>query len=217
LVWWLGTHRIDRFWLPAIPLACGLAAVGRRGSLAACRRVGQLHGAVEFDLRRLFGRVWSDCRQSFFRKSVGVAWRLGDGDLPGRLTSVIGWANQTLVDPATRLLLIGEAKAYDFRMPIVYSTCFDRSPAEAWLVGQSPETQRDNLAQAGITHVLINWNELARYRSPGNYGFSAWPQREDIERLVADQVLRPMVTPFDAGEAEVFEVFAPAERSSEGL
>lgn len=218
LVWWLGTHRIDRFWLPAIPLACGLAAVG---ATWIARRLSQGLASCMVLLSLIYGGFLvasgAIADNRFFVSLSALRGDSGDGDLPGRLTSVIGWANQTLVDPATRLLLIGEAKAYDFRMPIVYSTCFDRSPAEAWLVGQSPETQRDNLAQAGITHVLINWNELARYRSPGNYGFSAWPQREDIERLVADQVLRPMVTPFDAGEAEVFEVFAPAERSSEGL
>ncbi|MEZ6081607.1 MAG: hypothetical protein R3C56_39840 [Pirellulaceae bacterium] len=61
---------------------------------------------------------------------------------------------------------------------------------------QSPSNSA-RAAQAGVTPA-INWNELARYRSPGNYGFSGWPQREDIERLVSDRVLRPLDSPFAA-------------------
>lgn len=207
LVWWLGTHRIDRFWLPALPLACGLAALGATWiatrlsySLATCMVLLSL---VYGGFLVASGAIGDN---RFLVSLQALRHDAGSNELPGRMTAIIGWANQVLDKPQNRLLLVGEAKAYDFRMPIVYSTCFDRSPAETWLVGQAPAKQRENLAKAGITHMIINWNELSRYRSPGNYGFSAWPQPEDIDRLVADQVLRPVDSPFDKREIEVLEV-----------
>ena len=210
LVWWLGTHRIDRFWLPALPLACGLAALG---ATWIARRLSLSLANIMVLLSLLYGGfiiasgAIGDNR--FFVSLSALRGDSGSDELPGRLTSVVGWANETLDQPGERVLLIGEAKAYDFRMPIVYSTCFDRSPAEEWLLNRQPEQQRQSMAQAGVTHVLINWSELARYRSPGNYGFSVWPQRADIERLVSDQVLRPLASPFDAQNVQVFEVQPP--------
>lgn len=210
LVWWLGTHRIERFWLPALPLACGMAALGASW---IARRLSHSLANIMVLLSLVYGGfiiasgAIGDNR--FFVSLSALRGDSGSDDLPGRLTSVVGWANETLDRPDERLLLVGEARAYDFRMPIVYSTCFDRSPAEAWLLNKAPEQQRESLAQAGVTHVLINWSELTRYRSPGNYGFSDWPQREDIERLVSDQVLRPLDSPLDAQNVEVFEVVPP--------
>lgn len=210
LVWWLGTHRIDRFWLPALPLACGLAALG---ATWIARRLSLSLASIMVLLSLLYGGfiiasgAIGDNR--FFVSLSALRGDSGSDDTPGRLTSLVGWANETFDGPDQRLLLIGEAKAYDFRMPIIYSTCFDRSPAEEWLLNKAPQQQRESLTFAGVTHVLINWNELARYRSPGNYGFSAWPQREDIEQLVADRVLNPLDSPFAAQNVEVFEVVSP--------
>ncbi len=212
LVWWLGTHRIDRFWLPALPLACGLAALGatwiaRRlsHSLATCMVLLSL---VYGSFLVASGAIGDN---RFLVSLQALRQDAGTDELPGRMTALTGWTNEVLDKPGVRLLLVGEAKAYDFRMPIVYSTCFDRSPAEAWLRGVDPAKQRENLNAAGVTHLIINWNELSRYRSPGNYGFSAWPRREDIDRLIANQVLRPMDTPFDTREIEVLEV-VPADK-----
>ncbi len=118
-----------------------------------------------------------------------VATAVTASDL-GRISPTIAWCNQNLPAGESKLLLIGEAKAFDFEMPIVFSTCFNRSPAEVWLKGRPVDEQRKNLQDAKITHVMINWSEIARYRSPGNYGFSDWPTHRELEQLVADGVLK---------------------------
>ena len=41
-----------------------------------------------------------------------------------------------------------------------------------------------------ISHVLVNWHELDRYRSPGNYGYSSFTTRE-LVRLAVDLVQQP--------------------------
>lgn len=206
-VWWLATHRIERFWLPALPLLCavsslGVSWLGRRlsSSLAAgVLLLGMFYGGF-----MMVSGALGDNR--FFVSLNALRSDAGSDDQPGRLTQATGWANEHLADNAGRLLLIGEAKAYDFRMPIVYSTCFNRSPAEDWLQDRSPAQQRANLKKAGVTHVMVNWSELARYRSPGNYGFSVWPQRDDLRELVENDILRSVTTPFDSESVGIWEV-----------
>jgi hypothetical protein len=38
--------------------------------------------------------------------------------------------------------------------------------------GRQPEEFRQVLRDRGISHIMVHWGEIARYRSPGNYGFS---------------------------------------------
>ncbi len=206
-VWWFATHRIDRFWLPALPLMCAIASlgamwIGRRLSLTLAASIVLL-GMIYGGFIMVSGAIGDN---RFFVSLRALREDVGDDEFPGRLVPSIGWANQALLDDDVRLLLIAEAKAYDFRMPIVYSTCFDRSPAEEWLKAQSTQQQKANLKRAGITHVMVDWHELERYRSPGNYGFSDWPQRDDLASLVDSKVLELYASPLDPQEVEVFKV-----------
>jgi hypothetical protein len=103
-------------------------------------------------------------------------------------------------------LLIGEARVFDFRSEIVYSTCFNKSKAELWLRERSVLQQRESLLSAGITHVLVSWSEIERYRSPGNYGFSPWPEKKDMQQLVESGVLKPVDWQLDEKSHQLFEV-----------
>lgn len=221
-VWWLATHRIDRFWLPAVSLCLPVAGVGM---LWVARHVSHALATVLVLIGLGFGLlvgsspVVGDTR--FFvslaalRADNGNADELkesgGGEEVPGRLSRSIGWCNDNLDSKSTKLLLVGEGRAFDFRMPIVYSTCFDVSPAETWLrVGASGESrleeQRGNLRAAGITHVLFNWSELSRYRSPGNYGFSDWPTRAYVDELAASGLLKRVEWPIESEFVELFTV-----------
>jgi hypothetical protein len=130
----------------------------------------------------------------------------GDELTPGRLSPAIGWVNETLAESDTKLLLIGEAKAFDFSVPIVYATCFNQNPGQGWLAGQTVEAQRRYLAEAGITHVLINWSEIERYRSPGNYGFSDWPQTTDVQQWIDSGIARTLTTPWDSRSVQILKI-----------
>lgn len=210
LVWWLATHRIDRFWLPAVPIS---AAVAGSGVAWLTTRVshGLATGLVLFGL--LYGVVinaspaMGDNR--FFVSLEGLRSDGGDAENVGRLSAPIAWCNENLPLEDTKLLLVGEARVFDFRMPIVYSTCFDVSPVETWLRGKTVDQQRAELAANGATHLLINWTEIARYRSPGNYGFSDWPSRDDIKKLTESGVVRPIEWPFATDSTELFEIVGP--------
>ena len=212
LVWWLATHRIDRFWLPAVSIWAVLAGFGlawlvtwvSHGLATALVLFGLAYGIV-MNASPAIG----DNR--YFVSLEALRSDGGDDENVGRLSRPIAWCNENLPKAETKLLLVGEARAFDFRMPIVYSTCFDVSPVEKWLRGKTAEQQRTNLHAAGATHMLFNWTEIARYRNPGNYGFSDWPSREDIEKLWESGVVRRVEWPFAAESAELFEVVGGTE------
>lgn len=224
MVWWTATHRIDRFWLPAVSLwavvaGAGLLWLSQRASHALATilvLVGLAYGLVVNS-----SPVIGDNR--FFVAIEALRTDGGDGERVGRLNRSIAWCNENLSWSETKLLLVGEARAFDFRMPIIYSTCFDVSPAEKWLrgvtsdraagesvaanpVSSQVEAARASLREAGVTHLLVNWSELARYRSPGNYGFSDWPTRGDLAGLVEAGLLSRVSWPMESETAELYEV-----------
>jgi hypothetical protein len=206
-VWWFATHRIDRFWLPAVSLWSVLAGMGVEWT---ARKISHWLATILVLVGLVYGIIISASPVLGDNRYLVAldALRLdsGDGEVVGRISRVTDWCNQNLSRSDSRLLLVGEAKAFDFRMPIIYSTCFNDSQAEKWLRGLSAEEQRENLRSQQVTHLLVNWSEIARYRAPGNYGFSDWPQRQDMDELVRAGVLRRVGQELDSAIAEVFEV-----------
>ncbi|MBQ3332709.1 MAG: hypothetical protein IJG83_04740, partial [Thermoguttaceae bacterium] len=89
------------------------------------------------------------------------------------------------------LLLLGDARAFAYRVPIDYSTCWNRSllaevlpesaarrlrgpgGAEGFsLTDEEAAALRDRLAERGIGFVLYDQREIERFLSPGNYGLT---------------------------------------------
>lgn len=181
--WWLLTHRIDRFWLPVLPIAALLAGAG------AC---------------------WSSERWWRWMLAVVLAAGLGANFLVAasgqpnawfvplaRLRNASGW-----IDPwheyfnthpsEGQLLTVGEADVFDLTVPVLYNTCFDDCIFEQLVRGKTAMEVRAALAARRVTRVYVNWGEIARYRSPGNYGFTDFVQPEVFDRLVAEGVLTPL-------------------------
>jgi hypothetical protein len=59
-----------------------------------------------------------------------------------------------------------------------------------------------------VSHILVSWRELDRYREPGNYGFSDFTTRELVRGELVDQqqLLRRVELDIDPENSEVFEV-----------
>jgi hypothetical protein len=204
--WWLLTHRIDRFWLPLIPLLAILAGsfvhqlINRGQAMAAALAI--LISLLYASTITLLGV------ESYNRWFCSYASLRNDLTNPesGRLPATIGWINSQL-PKQSKLLLIGEARAFHFERPILYATCFNTPPGQAQLQSSDTAAKRFWLGEQGITHLLIQWTELERYRQPGNYGFSEWPGRADIEQLIVVGLIRRVPAwPFDNSQAELFEV-----------
>ena len=183
--WWLGTHRLDRFWLPAAPLVCLLAGLGwdflesGGGAIAVAMRL--LAGASIF-FNLLF------CTTSI----VGWnAWleNLDHAAARTHAHTAAGWA-ESLAAPGSKWLFVGEPQAFYFRRPVLYNTVFDESWWEKIAKDAQPEEVRGRLQRLGVTHILVDWTWIQRYRSPGNYGYSTFVVPASFERLVSDGVLQ---------------------------
>lgn len=204
-VWWIATHRIDRFWLPALPLITLVAgfAIARLGDLAptaCCLFV--LFGLLLGCLQALSGAGPKDNR---FFVSLNALEQEVAGQTDVGFLSPRAWINARL-GASSKLLCVGDAKAYHYRTPLLYATCFNSPPGKDWLQDKSPQEQTAALKQNGITHLAVDWSEIARYRSPGNYGFSDWPQTADIEGMIQAGVLTRLATPFDPASFDILQV-----------
>jgi hypothetical protein len=208
-VWWLATHRVDRFWVPILPVMALLAGIGaawpvsrvwRRtvtllllGGLAA--NLLLLSSAGVYDHRYLVSL--EQLRRDEPAKPDGLS----------RVQPAHRYLNG-LATPGDRVLLVGDAEPFDLEMPVLYETCFDECRFERWMKGRSAAERRAILRQEQITYVLVNWREIDRYRSPGNYGFTDFVSKSLVrEELVRDQrILRPVAWNLDPEQAELFVV-----------
>lgn len=193
-VWWSATHRIDRFWLPLVGLWSAVAAMGLQ-ALSVGASSWLTHAIVILGLGYSVilnsTPLVSDNR--FFVSIAALRDDRGDERQVARITAEQAWVNQHLAGSDARVLLIGEARVFEYHVPILYSTCFDTNPGEPFLRNRAAADQLAALHERGITHILVNWEEIARYRSPGNYGFSDWPQPSDIQSLIDNQVASRVV------------------------
>lgn len=200
LVWFCCTHRLVRFFLPAVPLCAVLAAGG----------VEWLCGRVS---RPAIGRIVAGAivvaaflalyEKEITRRFYIIHWLLAaflPAD-PSRPTETYGiWeyalepetflAHMQQIDdphaaglarinqfhfgmmdfvnrktpPAAKILLVAEAQIYYFERPIVYNTVFNRNPLDDLAAdGKDPERIKKRLADMGVTHVLVNKNQMRRY------------------------------------------------------
>ena len=118
--------------------------------------------------------------------------------------------------PTGKLLLIGDAEVFDYNVPVLYNTCFDDTPFDGLFLMsriqdaglnrhtsqgaktsgtippmRSPDDIRQRLSEADISRIIVNWSELARFRSAGNYGYTSdLVQPEVFEHLVRLGILR---------------------------
>jgi hypothetical protein len=183
--WWLLTHRIDRFWIPALPLLCLAAGLGVYWTPQKSWRWG-VTGLLSVVLLGNFLVASSSgpgCCNRYF-VSIG---RLRDDPL--LITAWHRYFNREA--PHGRVLLVGDAEPFDLEMPLLYSTCFDDSPFELLAKGRTTAEVRSGLRAAGITHIYVDWGEIARYRRSG-YGFTAYFRPEIFRRLVDEGVLRSL-------------------------
>lgn len=83
----------------------------------------------------------------------------------------------------SHILMIGDAKAFYFRRPVDYCVVFNRNPfIEMVRNARNDRSIVDGLTDAGYTHVLVNWAEIARLRN-SRYGFPDEIQPDLFTRL----------------------------------
>lgn len=200
-VWWLLTHRIDRFWVPLLPAATWAAGVAwaavssRRDRLALC---GVSACVAVYNFAFMTTPL---CGLNSYRADLRQVRFQAEGTAPA-----IRFLNHSdLVPPGGSVLCVGEAQVFDARFPLLYNTVFDYSlfeliaaerqpgvPVERWPM-RAPEQIRSDLLERRVALVLVNWQEILRYRT--TYGYAEFVSPERFDQLQRAGVLRPVDLP----------------------
>lgn len=192
--WWLLTHRIDRFWVPLIPVVSLLAGVGAAWN---DHRIWRWIIRIAVGLAALFNVAFmtsSLCGYNAYLLDLSRA-----AEQTAQITSPEVVLLNAQLPPGSKVLCVGEAELFDARFPYVYNTVFDKSVFEEWcgvsgFAGGSadrplktPAEIRHIFREQGITHVLVNWQEILRYRM--TYGYTDFVTPRRFEQLQAEGIL----------------------------
>ena len=194
VTWWALTHRIDRFWIPLIPL---LSLAAAASWLISSSRVWKAFLAIVIAAVTLFNVRF--CGLALVGFHVGLM----DLDVARQVTirSDISYLNSSLPADA-KVLMVGEAEVFDATFPLLYNTVFDDCLFEDWTSLPAdkqrpvsvrrmlpPEQALHHLRQQGVTHVLVNWGAILRYRL--TYGYTEYVVPARFQQLVEEGVLQP--------------------------
>jgi len=195
LAWWLVTHRIERFWVPVLPLLALLAGLGTErlcsGRLAAVLPAVLL-SATLFGLLAGSSPLLGDNRflvgLEQLRDGPAVA-----GEFEDTYHAQVHLDLNEQVSAGGKVLLVGDAEPFDLRVPTLYNTCFDESVFEKLMRDRNARQRWETLREHHVTHVFIYWSLIDRYREPGNYGFTDYVTRDFVQReLVETGILEPL-------------------------
>jgi Dolichyl-phosphate-mannose-protein mannosyltransferase len=231
VTYWAFTHRIDRFWVPLLPVAALLAGVGATVSASRVWKLGAgflIALAVCFNFGMVAGTP-GFCGYNAMLTDRTAA-RLS---AQNAADSFVEYLNEKL-PPGSKVLAVGDSQMFGARFPVVYNTVFNPSIFKEWLAGAAPSGTKDDdlplkppkqildkLHAEGITHIYIDWDWIRRYREPGNYTFTDFVRPVRFQCLVRDGVLG---TPVSLGsmstegmsdrEKDAYEASLPFQRQT---
>jgi len=181
VIWWGLTHRIDRFWVPALPL---LALIAGIGTVWVRTRLARCSVAIVVVAGLLTNGIYISSLAADPRFFVPLSSLIDD---PLWIRPAHRYFNSARFT-GEKVLLVGDAEPFDLRVPVLYNTCFDDSIFEHLIRGKTPSQQVEAFREAGITHIYVDWAEIERYRK--TYGFSDFVQSRLLDELQQNQVLR---------------------------
>lgn len=203
--WYTLTHLLDRFWVPVLPIVAALAGVGgaqllvllsprslRNSSpllrfiqrITALSFFALLIGSVVFNFAMITARAGFVGNSAFL-----MPYEISrDAVKPDAIQIA-----EAVMKSGDRILFVGEAQVFDAEFDLLYNTVFDDSllelltaqpletatrqdESQAWELLSEEEIQQ-NFEVAGVTHILVNWREILRYRTTYGYTNFVSPQR----------------------------------------
>ncbi len=203
LTWWVLTHRIDRFWVPMLPAASMLAGVGANWLLGKSK----VCFSVLFLIPILFNLAFITtelCGYNAYLIHLSEAKRI-----TASVTSPeVVYLNRYTISHPGRVLSVGEAELFDAEFEYDYNTVFDYSLFAYWIGQPAPDLPegewenrpaqeiREKLSSRNIKTILVNWQEILRYRTSYKYTDFVTPKR--FQYLQEKKIIGPALehTPF---------------------
>lgn len=223
LVWYTLTHMIDRFWVPVLPVIAVLAGLGWQALFKNLLPLNHQTPLALVLIRR--GLIVVMVVTFVFNFAFMVSPASGDNsylielDLARKVVKPESVQLAAyLVEPGDRVLFVGEAMVFDAEFDYRYNTVFDKSLLEEWTsrkVDQnswqllSGEEIRKKFENEGITQIVINWNEILRYRT--TYGYTDFVSPERIKQLAQLWPFEEVQLP-DNYNLKDWEKLSPAEQ-----
>jgi 4-amino-4-deoxy-L-arabinose transferase-like glycosyltransferase len=191
LTWWLFTHRLDRFWLPILPPLAILAGLGADwvSGRSWLYWLWTAWLGIVLGLTIVTNAVYCSTALAGLNEWTGDLTRLRTS-IPRMLNAPLFRLDSELPSGALPLL-VGQAAVFHLNRPILYNTVFNEERIETIAKDRSPAEVGEELRRLGVTHVYVDWFEIERYRSPGNYGFTPFVTPALFSRLVEAGVLKP--------------------------
>ncbi len=222
VAWYLLTHRIDRFLVPALPLLALLAGFGyawlkdNAGSAIARTflAVGLLYSVLVLTgFAAVVDARWFVALK-YLREDPVISNDPMDLALL-RLTPAEHWLNERLTGDGG-VLLVGGACVWDLNgksqaTNVYYNTCFDDCVLLNWRSGKKTvEEFREEFTKRNVKYLCVDWNELRRYMSEGNYGYDRRFSAKDSLSLFNNfEHTRLLKQEISFGEEREFLGFAP--------
>jgi hypothetical protein len=208
VTWWLFTHRLDRFLALLLPIAALIAAIGvfavdhrawRAATLGflTCGAIAQFPFVTLHPDDRYFAPLEALRRDD---RELGYQGH--------RVEAAHRWLSEN-AKPDERVLLLGDAEPFDLEIAATYNTCFDDCQFTRILKDRTREERLAALRAENIRYVFCSWSHLARYRSPGNYGYTSdypTPQLVHGELIGQQHLLVPIAIDADPRQGELFKV-----------
>lgn len=218
-LWWFTTHRLLRFLVPVFPIAAVVTTYfWLRGYMAAGSR----------PLRAGFLSLW--IISAIYALSINLISTPGIlvpikslvSD-PARYGAAAFLSGSPMYGKGSEstLLLVGEARAFAFRFsPILYNTCWDNSPLSellqkndnsdsAWTwTDDDVRKIKENFRTRRIQAILVDYNEIQRFLSDGNYGLtdSRYADPMLFESLATSGVLETIPLPEELPNIKYYRV-----------
>lgn len=196
LSWWVFTHRIDRFWVPMIPVVAVLAGIGATWSSKRVWNVGLSIGILFAFLFNLGIATSGLSGYNAYLSDLNYARKFAVSMTGPEIMQL----NQMNLGPKEVVLSVGDAELFYAEFPVVYSTVFDHEVFKQWtskpepdvpdklLVMKSAQEIREKLRAEHIAYIYVNWAEVLRYRP--SYGFTDYVTPNRFTQLVKEGVLK---------------------------
>ncbi len=176
LVWFYLTHRIDRFYWPLMLLLAGCSGLFLTRAQILIRAGKLTHARIApfcfwlpilgcWGIFMMFQSSWAFSYASKSASILDIQTGRGTADSMFREDNPLCNLRLTMekLPAKSKLMLVGEAQPFWLPKPVDYAVVFSQHPL--WTIlktAKTPEDIRSALHERGITHLYINWVELAR-------------------------------------------------------